>query len=144
MIKWKEISACTHCSNYNKDNSYCKEHKKELTIYDELKGCEKISFTGNLSLELFKEIPEDSILRKLSIGQLAKSNKLLENNISSKKYGDYFNNTKSVNPKTNLSKTEKEGEAKIISFEKFKEAVRKFEEEEAFNSMLKNLPPDLK
>jgi hypothetical protein len=133
-IDWRGISACNHCSNYNKKESYCNEQKRELTIYDELKGCEKIIFTGRLSLELFKEIPKDSILRELSINQLSRSTPELENTLTSKVYGDYFTESKTINSETNLAKSEREG--KIISFEKFKEAEKKFKDKKLLNIFL--------
>jgi hypothetical protein len=133
-INWREISACNYCSNYNSKESYCKGQKKELTIYEELKGCEAIVFTGSPQLDLFSEIPKDSVLRKLSIEHLSKSNPKLINDITSKEYGDYFNSTKSVEGNLNLSKSE--GEGKIISFEKFNEAQRKLEETRALNNFL--------
>jgi len=135
-IDWRKISACTHCSNYNSKESYCNEQKKELTIYDELKGCEKIAFTGRLSLELFKDIPKDSILRRLSINQIASLNPEVRKYMTSKEYGDYFTETKSINQETNLAKVEKEGETKIISFEKFKEATKRFEENKAMERFI--------
>jgi hypothetical protein len=141
-INWRAISACTYCLNYNAKESYCKEHKKELTIYDELKGCEEIAFAGGLQLELFSEIPQDSILRKLSIENITKSNPKLENHLKSKQYGDFFNGTKSIEGNLNLSKSD--GEGKIISFEKFKEAQKKFEDNRLFNKMISNLPEYLK
>jgi hypothetical protein len=130
-INWREISACNYCKNYDKNKSYCVNQDKELTIYDELRGCEKIAFTGQLSLELFQEIPADSILRELSINQIAKSNSQVKRYMSSKSYGDYFTLTKTINSSTNLAKAEKEGETIIISFEKFQEATKKFENAKA-------------
>lgn len=143
-INWREISACNYCSNYNKKESYCNEKEKELTIYDELKGCERIIFTGGLKLELFKEIPRDSILRSLSIENLSKSNPLLKNGIASNIYGDYFSQSKTIgiNSEINLAKSEKEG--KVISFKKFKEAEEAFKRkkaEESFFSQSDHLLP---
>lgn len=144
-MKWKEISACTYCKHYNPKNSYCNEEKikKELSIYEELKGCEEIVFIGGLKIELFKDIPKDSILRRLPISYLEKANNEICNNINSEQYGDYFNNTKSIKRDSNLSKLSS-GEAKIISFEKFKEAQEKFDRQRIFNQMINNLPPYLK
>lgn len=123
-MRWREISACNYCKRYNPKNSYCEDSKKELTIYEELRGCEQIDFTGNLKITLFKDIPEDSILRKLSIKSLSKANNELKNDIASKAYGDYFNEPLVITSTVNLANSEKEG--KIISFEKFKEAQEKF------------------
>jgi hypothetical protein len=127
-INWRAISACTYCSNHNSKKSYCTEHEKELNIYEELKGCEKIAFTGRLSLELFEEIPNDSILRELSINQIANLNPAVKRYMSAKDYGDYFTKTKTIEPETNLAKAEKEGETIVISLEQFQEATKKFEE----------------
>jgi hypothetical protein len=124
-IDWRQISACNYCSNYNSKDSSCKEQNKELTIYEELQGCEKIAFTGGLKLEFFKEIPEDSILRKLSIEQLSKSNPTIGNLITSKNYGDYFNKSKSIEGNLNLAKSEEP--CKIISMKKTEEAEKEFE-----------------
>ncbi len=123
-MKWREISACNYCKKYDSKNSYCRNYEKDLTIYEELRGCEKIDFTGDLKINLFKDIPEDSILRKLSIESLSKANNELKNHITSKAYGDYFNEPLIINKNINLANSEKEG--KVISFEKFKEAQRKF------------------
>lgn len=123
-MKWREISACNYCKKYDSKNSYCRNYEKDLTIYEELRGCEKIDFTGNLDITLFKDIPADSTLRKLSIDNLSKTNSQLKNTISSKEYGDYFNEPLVIKSKVNLANCEKEG--KVISFEKFKEAQRKF------------------
>jgi|GEM_PF-4408231 len=123
-MRWREISACNYCKNYNPENSYCNDSEKELTIYEELMGCKQIDFTGELKINLFKDIPKDSILRRLPIESLSKANKELKNSITSKEYGDYFNEPLIINTKINLANSEKEG--KVISFEKFKEAQRKF------------------
>lgn len=123
-MRWREISACNYCKKYNAKISYCNKSQKELTIYEELRGCEQIDFTGDLKIGLFKDIPEDSILRKLSIESLSKANNELKNHITSKAYGDYFNEPLVLNSTVNLANSEKEG--KVISFEKFKEAQRKF------------------
>jgi hypothetical protein len=130
-IDWRAISACTYCSNHNAKESYCAKHKKELNIYEELKGCEKIAFTGSLSLELFEEIPKDSILRQLSINKIASLNPAVKKYMTSKDYGDYFTKTKTIDPETNLAKAEKEGETIIISLEQFQAAVKEFEDEKA-------------
>jgi 2-iminoacetate synthase ThiH len=144
-IDWREISACSYCKHYDPKKSYCNEEKvkKELSIYEELKGCEEIIFTGGLKIELFSGIPEDSILRRLPIKYLEKSNAKISNNIKSKQYGDYFNTTKSIEGNLNLSKSSSK-EAKIISFEKFKEAQEQFDRRLIFNRMINNLPEHLK
>jgi len=136
IINWREISACNHCRNYDTKESYCKKQKKELTIYEELKGCEGIAFTDRLSLELFKEIPKDSILRELSINQVASLNPEVKKYMTSKEYGDYFTETKTINPDTNLAKSEKG--AIIISLEKFQEATKKFEDSRAMERFMHN------
>jgi hypothetical protein len=128
-IDWRAISACTYCSNHDAKESYCTEHKKALTIYEELRGCEKIAFTDRLDLELFKEIPKDSILRELSINKIASLNPEVKKYMTSKDYGDYFTATTTLKPDTNLAKSEKE--AVVISFEKFQGATKKFEDRKA-------------
>jgi hypothetical protein len=130
-IDWRAISACTYCSNHNAKESYCSEHKKELNIYEELRGCEKIAFTGSLSLELFEEIPKDSILRELSINDIASLNPKVRRYMSSKDYGDYFTKTTTLKQDINLAKSEKEGETIVISFERFQAAVKEFENAKA-------------
>jgi hypothetical protein len=135
-IDWRAISACTYCSNHNAKKSYCTEHKKELNIYEELKGCEKIVFTGRLNLELFEEIPNDSILRELSINKIASLNPKVKKYMTSKDYGDYFTKTTTLQPETNLAKSEKE--AVIISFEKFQAAVKEFENRKAMEQFMHN------
>jgi len=144
-MRWKDISACTYCKHYNPKNSYCEEEKikREISIYEELKGCQEIIFIGGLKIDLFKDIPKDSILRKLPIDYLEKSNNEICNNINSEQYGDYFNDTKSIKRDSNLSKLSSK-EAKIISFKKFKEAQKRFDHERIFNQMINNLPEHLK
>ena len=133
-MRWRDISACNYCKNYNPESSYCNDSEKELTIYEELRGCEQIDFTGNLDIILFKDIPADSMLRKLSIDNLSKANRQLKNTISSKAYGDYFNEPLIINTNMNLANSEKE--SKVISFEKFKEAQKKFNEKKAINKLI--------
>jgi hypothetical protein len=135
-INWREISACNHCSNYDSKESYCQQHKKELTIYEELKGCGDIDFTGYLRLESFKEIPKDSILRELSINKIASLNPEVKKYMTSKEYGDYFTKTTTMKPDTNLAKSEKE--TIVISFEKFQEATKKFEDSKARERFMHN------
>ena len=137
-INWREISACTYCSNHDAKESYCTEHKKALTIYEELKGCKKIAFTGSLDLELFKEIPKDSILRELSINKIASLNPKVKRYMTSKDYGDYFTKTKTIEPETNLAKGEKEGETIVISFEQFQTAVKEFKSRKAMEQFMHN------
>ena len=134
IINWRAISACNYCSNYNVKESYCKNQNRELSIYDELKGCENIAFTGRIDLELFKNIPKDSILRELSINQISKSNPQIKKYMTSKDYGDYFTETKTINPETNLAKSEKE--TIVISFKKFQEATKKFEDSKAMEKYM--------
>jgi hypothetical protein len=137
-IDWRKISACNYCSNYNKEKSYCDKQEKELDIYEELKGCEKILFTGNLKIELYQEIPEDSILRSLSIDHISASNLELKSNLTSKTYGDYFNQTKSIDVSLNLSKSEKQG--RTISLERLKEAQKKIQEKKIINQIINRIP----
>jgi hypothetical protein len=135
-INWRKISACNYCRNYDEKTSFCHEQKKELNIYEELKGCEEIYFVGPLKLELYREMPKDSILRELSIEQISEANPELKNNLNSQVYGDFFVKSKTVNATLNLSKSEKQG--RIISLERLKKAQKEFQNKRTINQIINN------
>ena len=85
-----DITACTYCKHYqwrgslekcqNKDSPYCIEDNSywlwdgiDLTLGQQLLGCEKISYNGKkIPGHFFKKIPKESQLRKLPLAQIIK------------------------------------------------------------------------